>query len=560
MRSKQSGVSAIGSSDVSLVSRAMNVLLRWADRFGRQTSLARTVGEVTFAASLWAMLWSFFVSPVAGSSVAFMTVIASCVFLGAFRMSRSQPSIAGFGREVVAMTLIIAPTATVQLLIALSVETPQIRTEYVPFAVLLADVAVFVVGRFVVVALPWWYHFHQQKLRWQLVNAHVLVVLLVLSVPVAIGLFALIRSTSDLVFIPTENPVENIVLRIAFRVIPVLALLVVILGLTLIVVVPPSIALSYAVARQMTRRLEHLAAATTAIREGDHSARVAVRGHDEVAKLQTNFNAMANVLEAAIAEAAGERDNTLLLLDQRRALVASVSHELRTPLTIIRGYLDSTLASRERLEPALEHDLTVMHAEAVRLQRLIDDLFALSRAEIGTLTLHTQETEIGRILRRCVNAMSAAAWRAHRVEILVEAPEDLPTLDLDADRLEQIIFNLLDNAVRHSSPGGLVHVEAIVDGDHVRIEVADTGEGIPPAEIDSIWERFYRGSNAKDARGSGIGLAIVRELTESMGGDASVISTPDDGTRFRLRFPFEQDLPDLPISSSTHPVLPATTP
>jgi signal transduction histidine kinase len=522
--------------------------------------VVRATVEVTIAAFLWAVLyWAVSLYPTAASTVAYATVIASCVFLGACRMSPSQGLIAGFWRELFAMGLFIAPTAFVQFALFAPSPPEQLRTTYAPFVVLLADAAVFVVGRFLTVGLPWWYRFYQQKLRWQLVHAQLVVVLVVVSIPAAIGTYVIFGYTADWYTDPAGNTVENIVLRVGYRVIPVLALIVVLFGLALIVVVPPSIAISYLVARRLTRRFEQLTAAAAALRDGDHSARVAVRGTDEVAALQATFNAMASELEASIAEADAERDRIASLLDQRRELVASVSHELRTPLSIIRGYLDSTLAQTERLDPSVERDLTVMHGEAVRLQRLIDDLFALSRAEVGSLTLRTRETDVARLLQRCVAATAPGAWRTHRVEVLYESTPDLPPLAIDADRLEQIVFNLIDNAVRHSPPGGLVHVDAARDDDDLWIDVADTGEGIAPAEIDNIWDRFYRGSNAKDARGSGIGLSVVRELTEAMGGEVSVTSTVGEGSRLRVSLPIDYQPPDVPAAAPSLPALPAIT-
>jgi signal transduction histidine kinase len=309
----------------------------------------------------------------------------------------------------------------------------------------------------------------------------------------------------------------------------------------------------------MTKRLEKLASATTAIRDGDYAARVVVQGVDEVAQLQTNFNAMAGVLETAIAETAEERDKIAHLLDQRRELVASVSHELRTPLTIIRGYLDSTLGQNAGLTPELQRDLSIMHGEALRLQRLIDDLFALSRAEVGSLTLHPRECDVAAMLRRCAEATSPAAWRTHRVEILVESDGPLPRITVDPDRLEQVIFNLINNAVRHSPPGGLERLSAERSGDFIQIAIADTGEGIAPDELNSIWDRFYRGRNAKDVRGSGIGLAIVRELTEAMDGEATVASTIGEGTTFTLRFPIDHELQTLVDGPGEARAIPQTT-
>jgi len=522
--------------------------------------LPRATAEVIVAALVWAWLYRVSnLTPTNQSALAFMTAVASCVFLGSFRLSSSRRSWSGLGRELAAAAAIIAPALFVQFWIEHSAPGLEGRTYWAVALIAVCNLAVFVVGRFLVVVLPWWLRFNRGKLRWQLVQGHIVVVMIVLSIPIALITAAFVLDPNRWVAGTPGNPVENIVVRFAFIVIPALAIVIVLFGLTLIVVIPPSIGLSYVVARRMTRRLEKLAAATTAIRDGDHSARVDVQGFDEVAQLQTNFNAMAGVLETAIAETAEERDKIGRLLDQRRELVASVSHELRTPLTIIRGYLDSTLSQNADLTPSLQRDLSVMHSEALRLQRLIDDLFALSRAEIGSLTLHPRECDVHTILQRCAEASSPAAWRTHRVEILVEARGSLPSINVDPDRLEQIIFNLINNAVRHSPPGGLVQLSAVRDGDFIQISIADTGEGIAPDELDLIWDRFYRGRNAKDARGSGIGLAIVRELTEAMDGAVSVASTLGEGTTFTLRFPVDRDLPVLVDPAAEARAIPQST-
>src|SRR5205814_807270 len=122
-----------------------------------------------------------------------------------------------------------------------------------------------------------------------------------------------------------------------------------------------------------------------------------------------------------------------------------------------------------------------------------------------------------------------------------EPGETLPPAAVDPDRLQQIVLNVISNGIRHSPPGGLVVVAAVRDGERIAIRIADTGEGIPAEEIDRIWERFYRGSNARDPRGSGLGLALAKELTEAMGGEVGVASIPGEETVFTFWFPFATD-------------------
>jgi signal transduction histidine kinase len=230
------------------------------------------------------------------------------------------------------------------------------------------------------------------------------------------------------------------------------------------------------------------------------------------------------------------------LLEARRELVATVSHELRTPIATLRGYLDSNqegwdagAAPPERLR----RDLQRMDGEVARLQRLIEDLFTLSQAEVGGLTMDLRPADVGEVLRGRVDAFAPLAWTRGRVEVVAEVPENLPRVLADAGRLEQVLGNLLHNALRHTPPGGIVAVLACVEGETVRIDVRDTGEGIPAEELPRVWQRFYRGEGAqrRDAGGAGLGLALVKELVEGMGGSVSVESTVGEGSCFTVWLP-----------------------
>jgi len=317
------------------------------------------------------------------------------------------------------------------------------------------------------------------------------------------------------------------------------------LGLAaLVVILPPAALISYFALRRTTRRLEELVTATSALRAGDLAARVPVTGEDEVARLQADFNAMAAELERTLRELEEERDSVARLLQARRELVAAVSHELRTPVTTLRGYLESVLAHWDGAPPEmLRQDLEVMASEIERLQRLIDDLFTLSRAEIGRLPLAIQPTDVAALVRRCVEAVAPLAWERGRVEVLADAQAALPPALVDPDRIEQVVRNLLANAVRHTPPGGLVLLSAMADRDRLIVQVKDTGEGIPLEDLARIWDRFYRGSNAReqDQGGAGLGLALVKELTEAMGGSVVVESVPGEGSCFTLHLPVARE-------------------
>jgi signal transduction histidine kinase len=247
---------------------------------------------------------------------------------------------------------------------------------------------------------------------------------------------------------------------------------------------------------------------------------------------------MAADLERAMGDLQAERDAVARLLEARRELVVAVSHELRTPVATLRAYLDSALAHWDgAAPPTLRDDLGIMAGEAERLQRLIDELFTLARAEAGGLPLALQPTDVGALLRRCAAVAAPPAWARGRVEVLAETPPDLPPARADPDRLEQVVRNLVANAVRHTPPGGLVLLTAAAEADAIVVQVRDTGEGIAAEALPRLFERFYRAGDARDRDrgGAGLGLALVKELTEAMGGSVGVESVAGEGSVFTVR-------------------------
>jgi signal transduction histidine kinase len=304
----------------------------------------------------------------------------------------------------------------------------------------------------------------------------------------------------------------------------------------LVGILPPAALIAWLTARRTTRRLQSLMEASAALRDGETATRIEVDGEDEVAQLQEDFNAMAASLDRTLAALQAERDKVAALLEARRQLIAGVSHELRTPLATLRGYLESIQQAPEA--GALEHDLTIMDGELSRLQVLIDDLFTLSKAEVNGLALELAPVDLGDVVTQRVDAAAPLAWQRDRVRVIAELPPDLPSARADAIRVEQILVNLLRNALRHTPPGGIVAVSLTVMAGEIRLSVCDTGEGIPQEDLPHIWRRFYRGANARlrDAHGAGLGLALVKELAEAMEGRVAVESDSDQGACFHVWF------------------------
>ncbi len=401
------------------------------------------------------------------------------------------------------------------------IQMPTTVFELLAFAGFVAE---FGVARAGVALGRRWNQMRRQHLRWALTHAHLTVA--------AMGALLISLMLLVTMFIMTR--------RVSLALVPITVALTVISGVGLLLVLPPSALFSYLFARKTTQRLQELADATSALAAGDYAIRVPVAGEDEVARLQTNFNNMAADLEQAVNALQAERDTVAHLLEDRRELIASVSHELRTPVATLLSYLESTNAHWNGSPPeTLRHDLEVMERETVQLQTLISDLFTLARNEIGRLELRTTPVAVGELVQRMVETSATLIWERDRVQLVAEVAPDLPPAQADAARLQQVVQNLLHNAVRHTPPGGFIVVAALAEAQHVVVQVRDTGEGILPEDLPHIWERFYRGTGARTQpeTGTGLGLALVKELSEAMGGSVSAQSVPGTGSVFTVRFP-----------------------
>jgi signal transduction histidine kinase len=378
-----------------------------------------------------------------------------------------------------------------------------------------------------------WGRLRRKRLIWSFTHAILTTVVLVALFFVGVLTLATWNSASvrDLL-VERPSPLASFAAELLSRILPLLTIMVVMTALALLFVLPPAVVFSFFVARSLTKRLETLARATRTVRAGDYAVRIPVSGEDEIAQLQTHFNTMLVDLDRSRRDLQAERDQVAALLKERRELVASVSHELRTPVSTARGYLETVLR-QEAVPENLQHDLEIIDREIARLQTLIDDLFTLSRAEVGQLALVCQPIDLGPLIGRVIETTAPLAWRSGRVQVSAEVPADLPRVTIDAARFEQVLRNLLHNAIRHTPPGGIVVTIGRAEADAVVIEVRDTGEGIAPDDLPHVWERFYRAGD--HGGGVGLGLAIVKELVEAMGGSVSVESKLGEGSCFAVR-------------------------
>jgi signal transduction histidine kinase len=266
---------------------------------------------------------------------------------------------------------------------------------------------------------------------------------------------------------------------------------------------------SQILAHGMTRPLREMTAAAGAMARGDYTRRVRATSRDEVGDLAEAFNLMAADLAAA---------------DQhRRELIANVSHELRTPISALQAVLENIVDGVATADPAT---LRTALAQTERLGRLVTELLDLSRIDAGAYPLDLEIFEVGPMLRDVVaeaRVMAAAAGRDVTFTATVSPPA--ATALADRERLAQVVVNLLDNAARHSPPGGEVAVTARADHGGLEIEVRDEGPGIAPAERHRVFERFTRGERATGG-GTGLGLAIARWVVDLHGGAIGVVDSP----------------------------------
>jgi len=274
--------------------------------------------------------------------------------------------------------------------------------------------------------------------------------------------------------------------------------------------------------RQITRPLRILISGARHLTKGELSYRVKVKSRDEIGELADSFNIMASSLEK------GEKF--------RRQLTADIAHELRTPLTVIEGTVDGIIDGV--FQPNAEHLCSIKEQTAL-LTHLISDLRDISLAESGQLKLNLSLTDMVELVRRLVSNYTINAQEKN-VGINLEEGLQIPDIQVDTVRMEQVISNLLTNAIRHTPSGGSITVSVRRDDEKLVISVADTGEGIDSEDLPYIFERFYRSGRSRSRKegGTGLGLAIVKQMVEAHGGKVWAESESGIGSKFNILLPF----------------------
>lgn len=289
-------------------------------------------------------------------------------------------------------------------------------------------------------------------------------------------------------------------------------------------------------AHTISRPLRELTEATQAVALGEFGRQVPVRTQDELGELAASFNQMSGDLAHSS--------------QMRQQMTADIAHDLRTPLTVILGYTEALNDGKLRGNEVIYRAL---HRQSLQLSRLIEDLRTLSLADGGELSLHLGDVSPCVLLAQTELTYRAQA-QAQAITIRIDCPPGTPFVTVDADRMMQVLGNLVGNALRHTPAEGHVMLRAQATDGQVQLVVADTGSGIAPGDLPYIFDRFYRADQARQSDGAtGLGLAIARSLVEAQGGHIMARSEVDGGAEFVVTLPRSTPSEEHPPSDTRPP-------
>jgi len=282
----------------------------------------------------------------------------------------------------------------------------------------------------------------------------------------------------------------------------------------------------YYMTYRLTKPLRQMSAAIKSYSKGDFSYRVETNGYDELSELSAAFNSMAKSLAT--------------LEGSRRNFVANVSHELKTPMTTIGGFIDGILDGTIEKKQH-EYYLRIVSEEVKRLSRLVTSMLSLSKMETGKFELNYKKFNLS---EQVFKTLLAFERLIEEKGIQITGLENMESVYLTADEdlINQVIYNLVDNAVKFTPPGGTIEIEIKPESERVLTRIKNTGEGISSEEIGRIFERFYKTDKSRscDVRGAGLGLYIVKSIVEMHGGQISVSSAEDEFTEFIFTIPLNR--------------------
>jgi two-component system OmpR family sensor kinase len=298
---------------------------------------------------------------------------------------------------------------------------------------------------------------------------------------------------------------------------------------TILIAAAVALVLGFLLARQFTRPINALAAGAHHIADGDMGIRVQIKSNDEIGDLARSFNNMASSLDKSE--------------QARQRLVTDIAHEVRTPLTIIEGTVEGIA---DGVFPPNSEHLDSIREQTVLLNRLVGDLRDLSLAETGQLKMDPMPTNMVELVRRKISQIEMKT-REKSIRLELKVDKRIPDIEVDPHRMDQIISNLLTNAIRHTPNTGSITVsirrvskaDSHMNQPYLSFSIANTGEGIMAEHLSHIFDRFYRvePSRARSEGGAGLGLAIVKQLVEAHGGKVWAESSPGKGSIFYIALP-----------------------
>ena len=293
-----------------------------------------------------------------------------------------------------------------------------------------------------------------------------------------------------------------------------------------------------AITEPVVRSLTSLCVTVTEISAGDFKIRAPVESQDEVGELASSINTMAAKLEASLDK---ERE----LNQSRRELISAVSHDLRTPLASIRvmveSLVDGVVDDQETTERYLRNTLS----EVEYLGRLVDDLFEIALMDAGMLQLQIEDASVQDLISDTLESMSAQA-KAEEVSLLGGVQGEIPPVIMDTKRVQRVLYNLVQNSIRHTPPDGTIFISARDAGHEVQLEVSDNGDGVQEQDKERLFDRTYRTdpSRSRSSGGAGLGLSIAKGIVEAHGGRIWFESILGEGTKFSFTIPKGMGQPD----------------
>ncbi|AEM79900.1 MULTISPECIES: sensor histidine kinase [Thermoanaerobacter] len=275
---------------------------------------------------------------------------------------------------------------------------------------------------------------------------------------------------------------------------------------------------------KISQPLKEMSLAVQQVAKGNFSARVQHKEEDEIGDLAKSFNVMAKELEQ--------------LEDMRKDFVANVSHELRSPLTSIQGYIDGILDGTIPKEKACDY-LKIVQKETRRMSRLINDFLEMTKLESGQFPLNKTEFDINELIRLAVIKFEKRIVEKD-LTVKVDFEEDRRIVIADKDKIEQVLTNLIDNAIKFSKEKGIIHIFTEIKDDKAFITIKDNGIGISPEDQEHIWDRFYKADKSRGKDGAGLGLYIVKRIINAHNEEIWVESELGKGTAFTFTLPMKK--------------------